>query len=105
MAKTKVSKDYKQIIEVLKKVKVSSKEDTKALNEAIDIISDYERAIEQTNRLTQMYEIGAPIVFKNISGILAYICPNCGSTIQWATARHCYNCGKKFSLTLKRGAR
>ena len=101
----KVSKNYQKIISQLKSLyaHVSDmamednsesiwKEDMEALQEAIDIIYDYEKATEQAKELMQKYEV-AELVIRHEMGI--YVCPLCGKMAREHYS-HCHWCGKKL---------
>ena len=62
-----------------------------ALQEAMDIISDYETIVSNINSLIQKYEQTAKP--KRISEKV-YVCPECGKRIQPNHSR-CHWCGKK----------
>lgn len=101
----KVSKNYQKIISQLKSLyaHVSDmareddsesiwKEDMEALQDAIDIIYDYEKATEQAKELMQKYEV-AELVIRHEMGI--YVCPLCGKRTE-ENHSHCHWCGKKL---------
>lgn len=67
--------------------------DVAALSEAIDIISDYEKATEQTASLVMKYET-AGMAIKKAAGV--YVCPDCGKRAQPGHT-HCHWCGKKLT--------
>lgn len=102
MAKT--SKDYKRIINHLDNLKGHTKDmardgediwkqDTQAIDEAMDIISDYEKCVEQTNAMIKQYE--TPEMARK-SGAGVYVCPQCGKRTQVGHS-HCHWCGKRLS--------
>ena len=66
--------------------------DKKALQEAIGIIDDYEKATEQATLLVQRYEVGAKVIRRDM-GI--YVCPQCGRRARLNHA-YCHWCGKKL---------
>lgn len=66
--------------------------DKKALQEAIGIIDDYEKATEQASLLVQRYEVGARVVHRDMD---IYVCPNCGRRAKLNHA-YCHWCGKKL---------
>ena len=68
------------------------KEDMEALQEAIDIIYDYEKATEQAKELIQKYEV-AEIVIQRETDV--YVCPVCGRRTGYNHS-HCHWCGKKL---------
>lgn len=68
------------------------KEDMEALQEAIDIIYDYEKATEQAKELIQKYEV-AEFTIQREMGI--YVCPLCGKRAG-ENHSHCHWCGKKL---------
>ena len=61
------------------------------LQEAMDIISDYEKVVAELNRLLQHYETEAKPI--NRSGV--YCCPECGRRVQFNHS-HCHYCGKRI---------
>lgn len=69
----------------------SWKKDIPMLQEAMDIIGDYERMAECSNRMIQHYETKAQPVRKN--GLLC--CPVCGKKVPFNHS-HCHWCGKKI---------
>lgn len=66
--------------------------DKKALQEAIGIIDDYEKATEQTALLVQRYEVGAKVIHRDMD---IYVCPNCGRRAR-LNHTYCHWCGKKL---------
>lgn len=68
------------------------KSDVDALQEAIDIISDYEKATAQAAAMVQKYE-QPEMTIKRAAGI--YTCPLCGKRTQVGHT-HCHWCGKKL---------
>lgn len=90
-----VSKDYQKIIKRLEGLKDSCKDsaDVAALQEAMDIISDYEKIVSNLNYLIQKYEqAGNPNLLMN--GV--YACPECGRRTSIKHS-HCHFCGKRLS--------
>ena len=100
----KKSKNYQKIISQLENLyihvsemakdggdEISSK-DKKALQEAIGIIDDYEKATEQAALLVQRYEVGAKVIHRDMD---IYVCPNCGRRARINHA-YCHWCGKKL---------
>lgn len=103
---SKPTRDYQQIIKQLENLQghCSSmaapkdaeevwKNDTDALQEAIDIISDYEKATAHTAEMTQKYEM-PEMAIRRAAGI--YVRPLCGKRTQVGHT-HCHWCGKKLS--------
>lgn len=99
----KISKDYKEIIEQLENLLGHVKDmardgeevwtkDAKALQEAIDIVSDYEKAAKQASEVIQKYEFAEPVIER---GEDIYVCPVCGKRSQPGHT-HCHWCGKKL---------
>ena len=94
----------KQFQSLLEHVKTMSKEknadkiweaDAKALQEAMDIIADYEKATEQTSRLLGQYEIAAPVI-RHMCDL--YACPHCGErVIPGHAVHHCRRCGQRLA--------
>lgn len=66
--------------------------DKKALQEAIGIIDDYEKATEQTALLVQRYEVGAKVIHRDMD---IYVCPNCGRRAR-LNHTYCHWCGKRL---------
>lgn len=103
---SKSTRDYQQIIKQLEDLQghCSSmaapkdaeeiwKSDVDALQEAIDIIADYEKATAQAAAMVQKYE-QPEMAIKRAAGI--YTCPLCGKRTQVGHT-HCHWCGKKLS--------
>ena len=100
----KKSKNYQKIISQLENLYVHVSEmaqsdgdsvwskDKKALQEAIGIIDDYEKATEQTAQLVQRYEVGAKVIRRDMD---IYVCPNCGRRAK-LNHIYCHWCGKKL---------
>ena len=99
---SKASKDYQKIIEQLERLREHCsdmatggdevwKDDEKALQEAMDIIHDYESIVASHNRMVEHYET-ADMTIKRQAGV--YVCPNCGKRVQVGHS-HCHWCGKK----------
>ena len=100
----KKSKNYQKIISQLENLYVHVSEmakdggdeiwskDKKALQEAIGIIDDYEKATEQAALLVQRYEVGAKVIHRDMD---IYVCPNCGRRAKPNHA-YCHWCGKKL---------
>lgn len=98
----KASKDYQKIIGQLERLREHCsdmakggdevwKNDEAALQEAMDIIHDYESVVESHNRMVEHYE-AADMTIKRQAGV--YVCPYCGKRIQVGHT-HCHWCGKK----------
>lgn len=100
---SKATKEYKKIIAALDNLKDHCKsmardkdsdeiwqQDVQALQEAMDIISDYEKAVADSSRMTQHYEMMVKPARR--SGV--WCCPNCGKRV---TYKHsfCHWCGKR----------
>ena len=84
--------DYQKLIDRLKRMQIDIN-DADAVAEAIDIISDYEKATAQTAELIQKYEQPAMAV-RRAAGL--YTCPLCGKRTQVGHT-HCHWRGKKLS--------
>ena len=67
--------------------------DVDALDEAMDIIADYEKATAQNAAMMQKYEMPEMAVRRS-AGL--YTCPLCGKRTQVGHT-HCHWCGKKLS--------
>lgn len=91
------TKDYKKIIAQLDNLQEHTrsmerdgeeiwKQDSEALQEAMDIISDYEKVVASLNRMIEQYE--RPEITRKIAAGV-YVCPNCGKRVQveWHTHR------------------
>lgn len=93
----KASKDYQKIIEELDACRLHcesmSQDGMDILQEAMDIIADYEAVVDQNNRMVAHYET-ADMTIKRQAGV--YVCPNCGKRVQVGHS-HCHWCGKKVS--------
>lgn len=102
---SKPTKDYQQIIKQLENLQshCSSmaaqkdaeevwRNDTDALQEAIDIIADYEKATAQTVEMIRKYETETPAIHR---GMDFYQCPACGKRTS-RNHTHCHWCGKKL---------
>lgn len=72
------------------------KQDVKALKEALDIISDYEKVAPEAARMSQHYETVAKPIHK--SGI--WVCPACGKKIPYHHS-YCHWCGKKVGWNIR----
>ena len=95
--------DYQKLIDDLDSLKdyceemsrneprASWKQDIQMLQEAMDIISDYERMAEYSKRMVLHYETKDKAVSRN--GILC--CPACGKKVSY-NHTHCHWCGKKI---------
>lgn len=68
----------------------SWKKDIATLQEAMDIISDYEKVAPEVGRMSQHYEKADKPIHK--SGV--WVCPACGKKIPYHHS-HCHWCGKK----------
>lgn len=101
---SKASKEYQNIIKQLESLKdhcsemaqdgdAPWKNDVAALQEAMDIIADYEKVVDQNNRMAAHYET-AEMTIKRQAGI--YVCPACGKRVQVGHT-HCQWCGKKVT--------
>lgn len=99
---SKASKGYQKIMEQLERLREHCsdmakggdevwKNDEAALQEAMDIIHDYESVVESHNRMVKHYET-ADMTIKRQAGV--YVCPYCGKRIQVGHT-HCHWCGKK----------
>ena len=102
---SKISKDYQKLMAVLDKLKERCKnmavlekcvpwgEYAANIQEAMDIISDYEKVVADLNRMAQRYEI-AKTARRADAGI--YMCPECGKRTYY-NHTHCHRCGQKLS--------
>ncbi|MBS6728771.1 MAG: hypothetical protein KH260_05655 [Lachnospiraceae bacterium oral taxon 082] len=100
----KKSKNYQKIISQLENLYIHVSEmakaggddiwskDKKALQDAIGIIDDYEKATEQAALLVQRYEVGAKVIHRGMS---ICVCPQCGRRARINHA-YCHWCGKKL---------
>lgn len=98
------TKDYKKIIAQLDNLQEHTrsterdgeeiwKQDSEALQEAMDIISDYEKVVASLNRMIEQYE--RPEITRKIAAGV-YVCPNCGKRVQVGHS-YCHWCGKRVS--------
>lgn len=72
------------------------KQDVEALQEAMDIISDYEKVAVDAARMSQHYETVAKPIQK--SGV--WVCPACGKKIPYHHS-YCHWCGKKVGWNIR----
>ena len=93
MSKVDTSMEYQEIIDRLDCLREHNLTETElsVLQEAMDIISDYEKVVSELNRLLQHYETEA----KSINRNGAYCCPECGRRVQFNHS-HCHYCGKRI---------
>ena len=90
---SKASKDYQKIIKQIEGLKERCNDTEKAaVQEAMDIISDYEKVVTSLNRMIEQYE-RKNMARKMATGI--YVCPNCGKRVT-VNHSHCHRCGKKI---------
>lgn len=85
---------YKEIIKQLESTAdiEMSVAQHKAIEEAADIISDYENVIGQIKALIEKYEQVAVPIKRDMN---YYQCPACTSRIMFKHS-HCHYCGKKM---------
>ncbi len=100
----KASKNYQKIIGDLDSLKdycyemskeekhASWQQDIQTLQEAMDIISDYEKTVADYNRMIQRYETPERAIRKSED---LYTCPHCGRRVNFNHS-HCHYCGKKL---------
>ena len=82
---------YNALIEILDNLKDRCEnEEAAALQEAMDIISDYEAAVKNEAMMSKHYETVAKPIQK--SGV--WVCPACGKKIPYNHS-YCHWCGKK----------
>lgn len=95
---SKASKDYQKIIKQIEDLKERCNDTEKAaVQEAMDIISDYEKATAETSRLIMHYET----MDKPIHRSAVWCCPNCGKRIRFNHS-HCHYCGKRIGWDRKK---
>ncbi len=82
-------KKYEDIIAHLQSMKSGEDE---MLDEAMDIIYDYEKAVEQTQDLLDKYETLKPIIDRGMGN---WQCPTCQKFISFGN-EHCHWCGQKI---------
>lgn len=100
---SKATKEYIKIIDALDNLKDHCRsmardkdndeiwqQDVCALNEAMDIISDYEKVVADFNRMIKHYET----MDKPIKQGGVWVCPTCGRRIQYNHS-YCHYCGKR----------
>lgn len=92
--------NYRKLINHLKSIDAGG-EDKKAIEEAIDIISDYEKIAEQNSSMIKKYEIPKNVVRRRPG---TYTCPLCGK-IAGIDYSYCNWCGKKLSWKIAKNAR
>lgn len=92
-------KRYSEILKLLKDVHKQSEPDVqRLLDEAMDIIYDYEIQSKELARLTDQYETGKPVKMLD-KGI--YGCPACGRRVRENHLR-CGWCGCKLAWKYRR---
>lgn len=69
-------------------------DDIKALDEAMDIIYDYEKVIEQVKKLTEKHETSKTAIGR---GMGKWQCSNCSVFIPFES-KYCSNCGQKLNF-------
>lgn len=98
----KISKDYQKIIEALDTIRETSTdihgELIEALEEAGDIIADYEAAVAQTAELQRKYEQPEPAINR---GMGFWQCPECQKRTYEGNS-HCNWCGKALDWNRRR---
>ena len=98
----KVRKNYRKIIESLDIIRETSTdihgELIEALQEAGDIIADYEAAVAQTAELIRKYEQAEPAINR---GMGYWQCPECQKRTSEGHS-HCHWCGKALDWTGRR---
>lgn len=92
---SKLSIDYQKLIKELDELQDRCKEvhEILTLKEAMDVISDYEKVVADSNRMIQQYE--TPERARRIASEV-YVCPHCGRRIRYRNS-HCHFCGKRIS--------
>lgn len=89
--------EYNALIEKLDNLKDRcEKEEEAALQEAMDIISDYEKIAVDAARMSKHYEMADKPIYK--SGV--YVCPVCGKKIPHRHS-YCHWCGKKVGWNIR----
>lgn len=86
------SQDTAAIIEQLKKIKGISEEEAAAVDEACDILYDYDAVCENATRMTLRYETKVEAVEKANQ---TYYCPICDRRIHVPDA-WCHWCGQRI---------
>lgn len=66
--------------------------DAGILEEAMDIIADYEKVTEQLSIMMQKYETVKDAISR---GMGVYQCPDCGTMVNYGN-EHCRNCGRRL---------
>lgn len=101
-----MGKDYQTIVEKLDLIKLNipelGEEYINVLEEAADIISDYEAAVEQTAELQQKYEVPTPAIYtgEDARCFRHYQCPECSGQVR-ERRNHCSWCGKALDWRKK----
>ena len=105
--------DYKGLIRQMESLKRNSKSfitedsdpiwqaDVDALDEAMDIIADYEKVTEQLSQMIQKYEVEKDPIDR---GMGVYQCPDCSCMVNLGH-EHCRRCGRRLGWMPKPKAR
>lgn len=95
----KVTSDYRKIMDGLDSLKgeCMTGSGSETLQEAIDIISDYEKTVAGLNRMVKHYE--TPEKARRIEAGV-YVCPACGKRVSYNHS-HCHWCGKSIGWVNK----
>lgn len=98
----KVSKEYQEIIDDLDAIRKNTpdlkEEDKETLEEAADIIADYETAVSMHADMMQRFLTKEQPTKKAAD---LFLCPNCGQK-QMGRNMHCPNCGKAIEWDRRR---
>lgn len=96
--------DYKRLLSQMESLKQNSQSfitedsdpiwqaDVEALDEAMDIIADYEKVTVQLSEMMQKYEQEKAVIDRGPS---VYQCPDCGASAFYGN-EHCWRCGRKL---------
>lgn len=88
---------YKKLVSQLESLKQNNQADAETLDEAMDIIVDYEKATEQLSMMMKKYEAAKDV---NDRGAGMYQCPDCFGTVYHGN-EHCRRCGRRLGWPLK----
>lgn len=101
--------DYERLIQQMESLKENSqsfitddsdpvwREDVEALDEAMDIIADYEKVTKQLSMMIQKYEREKDPIDR---GMGMYQCPDCGCMTKLGDD-HCRRCGRRLNCMPK----
>lgn len=91
--------DYKDILERLRRIRDGC-DDGEAVDEAMDIIFDYEKAVAQAVELLLKYETARDAIRRGTGSMATWQCPTCQKFIGYGN-EHCHWCGQKLGWEIK----